>query len=142
MDRQRSVLQLGSSDLDAVASYLSENQEIVAGYCFGSQARRNCPAPRDIDIALLAAQRLALDELLALRRGLSLLLKSDRLDIVDLRAAGPVLRRNVIAANKRFFCRDEHAANDFEMRALADYRDSAYRRRRQLELLRADVSTQ
>lgn len=141
IDEQKPVVNFGAREIDAVASYLSQQTGIVAGYCFGSQARRDCPAPRDIDIAVLAGQRLCLDELLSLRRDLSLLLNSDRLDVVDLLAAGPVLRRNVVAANMRFFCRDEHAANEFELRALAEYRDSAYRRRMQLELLRADVST-
>lgn len=139
-DSNRRVRKLGDEDLQAVASLLRQRPEIVAGYCFGSQARPDCQAPRDIDIALLAESRLGLDQLLSLTRDLSLLLNSDQLDVVDLRAAGPVLRRNVIAANRRFFCRDEPAANEFELRALAAYRDSAYRRRWQMKMLRMDLS--
>jgi len=126
--------------LDAIAKWLHEADCFVAAYCFGSQMRRDCPAPGDVDIAVLGCERLTLDELLSLQCDWSLLLGTDRLDVVDLRAAGPVLKRNVVTHESRFYCRDEHAANEFELLALAEYRDSDYRRRLETQMLRASVT--
>jgi hypothetical protein len=53
-----------------------------------------------------------------------------------------VLKRNVIACGGRFFCRDAHEANEFELQALAEYQDSTYRRRLQADMLRRALSTQ
>lgn len=83
---------------------------------------------------------MSLDELLDVRRHVSLLLHTDELDLIDLRSAGAVLKRNVIACNGRFYCRDEHEVNEFELRAIAEYQDSAYRRRVQMEILRQQLA--
>jgi len=113
---------------------------MIAAYGFGSQAKGESPSPRDVDIAVLAGSRLSLDELLDLRRQLSSVLGTDRLDVVDLRSAGPVLKKNVIACDMRFYCRDDHAANEFELRVLSEYRDSAYRRGLQIKVLREELA--
>jgi uncharacterized protein len=123
-----------------LAACLEARGDAMAAYCFGSQARAGIPSPRDADIAILAERALSLDETLALRRDLSLLLKTDRLDMVDLRRAGPALKRNVIAGGTRFYCRDEHAANEFELQALHEYQDSAERRRVQMRVLRQELA--
>lgn len=129
---------LDEDDLRKVASCLDGRPEIIAAYCFGSQARSETASPRDVDIAVLAVSRIPLTDLLALRRDLSRTLGTDRLDLVDLRAAGPVLKRNVVASEARFYCREEHTANEFELQALSEYRDSAYRRRMQTAILRGE----
>jgi len=113
---------------------------MIAAYCFGSQSRGESPSPRDVDIAVLTRSRLTLDELLELRRDLSLALGTDQLDVVDLRSAGPVLKRNVIVCDMRFYCSDEHEANEFELRALSEYRDSAHRRKLQTQILRGEYA--
>jgi predicted nucleotidyltransferase len=133
---------LDEDDLGKMSTSLHGRPEIIAAYCFGSQARAQSAHQRDVDIAVLADARLPLHNLLALRRDLSLALGTDRLDLVDLRAAGPVLKRNVIAAEARFYCRNEHLANEFELRALSEYRDSAYRRRIQTDILRGEHASQ
>ena len=129
---------LDEDDLRKMASCLDGRPDVIAAYCFGSQARAESARTRDVDLAVLADARLPLNDLLALRRDLSRALGTDRLDLVDLRAAGPVLKWNVVASEARFYCRDEHAANEFELRALSEYRDSAYRRRMQTEILRRE----
>ena len=123
-----------------MAACLSARESIVAAYCFGSQTRSGHASPRDIDVAVLARSLLDLRELLDIRRDLVLLLGTDNMDVVDLHAAGPVLQRSVVAADTRFYCCDEHTANEFELRTLRAYQDSAYRRNVQYQYLSREAS--
>jgi len=131
---------LDGNDLSAVATSLQTRGDVVAAYCFGSQTRRAATCPRDVDIAILGRHALDLGEILDMRRALSILLRTDKLDLVDLRRAGPALKRNIVAGGIRLFCRDDHAANGFELQAISEYHDSAARRRTQMQYLREEMA--
>lgn len=122
-----------------IAACMEMRGDIVAAYCFGSQAIADRAAPRDLDIALLGRSRYGLGDLLSVHADLSRIIGDDSIDLVDLRAAGPVLKHRVVASGKRFFCADEARANEFEIQALGEYRDSQYRRRVQFRWLRESL---
>lgn len=123
-----------------IVECLRGNRRVIAGYAFGSQTRAGISSPRDVDLAVLGESRLAFSEALELRGDLARAIGTDRLDLVDLRAAGPVLQRNIIASDRRIYCRDEGAANAFELLVLSRYRDSAHRRRLQSDILLAEYT--
>jgi predicted nucleotidyltransferase len=126
---------LDDTDFAALTAVLREAPDLLAGYCFGSQAAPERRAPRDLDIAVLGAEPLGLMRLLELRAVLTGAIRSDALDLVDLRRATPVLRRQVIKSGHMLFARDLSFLNRFELDALREYQDSDYRRRVQLHYL-------
>ena len=56
-------------------------------------------------------------------------LATDRLDLVDLATASPVLRFRVVRDGRLLFAEDARTENEFEMAAIREYRDTAHRRR-------------
>lgn len=130
---------LGADTFGALSDFLSTHDDLIAAWCFGSQARQRPSCPRDLDLAVLGERPFDLTEMLTLRAPITRIVRSDKVDLVDLRRAGPVLKRQVIASGRRFFCRDESRANAFELQALAEYQDSHHRRREQARLLRAGL---
>lgn len=131
---------LHTNDFTRIAHVLRERQDVLATYCFGSQADSSCLAPRDVDLAVLGRARFTLDQLIEMTEAVSCAIARDDVDLVDLRAAGPVLKRQVVALSRLVYCRDEALVADFELSALAEFRDSQYRRRLQYELLRGELA--
>ena len=130
---------LRANALTRIADVLQGRQDVLAAYCFGSQADGNCPAPNDVDLAILGRARFALGQLIEIGDELSSAIGRDDVDLVDLRAAGPVLKRQVVALGRLLYCRNQASVADFELSALAEYRDSQHRRRLQYELLRGEL---
>jgi uncharacterized protein len=128
---------LDDTDFDCLTRVLRESPDLLAGYCFGSQTDPGRASPRDLDIAVLGTGRLTLRRLLELRATIAETIASDRVDLIDLRQAGPVLKRQVIKSRHPLFVRDQSLVNAFELQALREYQDSAYRRRVQFHYLSA-----
>ena len=126
---------LDDTDLDKLTATLSAAPDLLAGYLFGSQADPERQRPRDLDIAVLGAAPLPLRRLLGLGATITGVVGSDALDLIDLRRAGPVLKRQVIKTGRLLFTRDQSLVNHFELQALREYQDSAYRRRVQFSYL-------
>ncbi|AUB84381.1 type VII toxin-antitoxin system MntA family adenylyltransferase antitoxin [Candidatus Thiodictyon syntrophicum] len=124
---------LDETDFARLTAHLSAAPDLVAGYCFGSQVDPGRRSPRDVDIAVLPSETLSLRRLLELRAIVTDTLLIDAVDLVDLHQAGPVLKRQVIKSGRLLFARDQTLVNRFELRALRDYQDGAYRRRVQLQ---------
>lgn len=57
---------LDDTDFARLTNLLRDTPELAAGYCFGSQTDPTCRNPRDLDLAVLAAQPLGLRRLLDL----------------------------------------------------------------------------
>lgn len=131
---------LDDDTLKQVARALEQCAGLVAGYVFGSQVDPNRDAPRDLDIAILGTRPRTLQEILEVSSSIAKIIGCDRLDVVDLRAAGSVLKYQVVTTGKMLFCKDERATNEFELQVLREYRDSAYRRRVQFDLLRDSLA--
>jgi uncharacterized protein len=129
-----------------LANFMQTRSEIILGYLFGSLVNRKIGPVHDIDIALLiSADRLkALDqsEPYGLRArlivGIAGILGTDKIDLVLLNQASPVLLRQVVAKGRLIYCISEQERIRFETSALKRYADTAqlrnikrfYRRKR------------
>jgi len=64
-------------------------------------------------------------------------LGTERVDLVNLRNASPLLRFEIISSGVLIYKRNDEIENNFEMAALREYKDTAYLRNRQEKILRA-----
>lgn len=71
-----------------------------------------------------------------LKEALQEILDTDRLDLVDLRRASPVLRFEILSSGKPIYVSDENIRNRYEMETIQLYRDTEPMRRRQSAVLR------
>ncbi len=126
---------LDDTDFARLTNLLRDASELVAGYCFGSQTDPKCQHPRDLDLAVLAAQPLCLRRLLELGADITDRIANDAVDLIDLHQAGPVLKFQVIKSGHLLFARDQSLVNRFELAVMREYQDSAYRRRAQFSAL-------
>ena len=103
---------------------LAHFPDVQAIYLFGSYGTENEWPNSDVDIALLlpptAAKQtdyLALDDL---RAALEQLLGKE-VDLINLRQVSTVFRKEIIMAERRIYCADQYAADEFEMLTLSYY---------------------
>jgi predicted nucleotidyltransferase len=114
---------------------LFEKGEVMLAYLFGSLAREEKMSPRppsDVDLAILTKERPASQ----LYEKLADALGTDRLDLVDLRHASPIMRYEVMRSGKPIYVSDESAKERYEMDTIHLYRDTEPMRRRQREILK------
>jgi predicted nucleotidyltransferase len=113
--------------LSALRELLEPRPEILEAYLFGSTATGSAGAHSDVDVAVFLgtprppASRFgyAADLTAALMRGLG----TDRVDVVVLNEAGPVLYHRVLRDGVRVLARDVRATTVREGRALSRYCD-------------------
>ncbi len=113
--------------LDRLRDRLARRPEILEAYRFGSQARGEAAAHSDLDIAVYVDRdRLppapfgyAAGLIADLQSGLGL----DRLDVVVLNDAPPLLYHRVLRDGERLLARDLAATTTREGRALSRYCD-------------------
>jgi predicted nucleotidyltransferase len=111
----------GAEIIQTVLEYYPHTQAI---YLFGTYGTEYERPESDVDIALLlpspesekAGSIVQGDLLFALES----LLKKD-VDLINLRRVSTVLRKEVVAANRRIYTGDEYAAEEFEMLTLSQY---------------------
>lgn len=112
----------------AITRCLSEQEGIVAAWLFGSQATGRARPDSDVDVAVLLTgesdvltcheRRLTLSALLEKMTG-------NRIEIVVLNCAPPVLQHEILAHGRRLFEHDREARVAFEVRAGKIYADLA-----------------
>lgn len=107
-----------------------KNQPVELAYLFGSQASGKVKPLSDIDFAVLFAENLTDQERFELKikilGDLSEMLKTDKIDLVDLKAAPAFLQFEVIKKRSEVFVRNENARIDFETKALFNFFDRQY----------------
>jgi len=114
---------------------LLEKKGVLLAYLFGSLAKNGEKAPRqpgDVDLAVLTEEEPAW----RLQEALVEWLGTDRLDLVDLRRASPVLRFEILCGGRPIYISDESIRERYEMETLHLYRDTEPMRRRQREALK------
>jgi len=111
-----------------------QREGVLLAYLFGSlsQGRKAL----DVDLAILTQEMPAF----RLRETIVECLGTERIDLVDLRDASPVLRFEIVRSGRPFFISDEGVLNDFELETLHLYRDTAPLRRRQREYLKGRMA--
>lgn len=114
-----------ANETDVIArTVLAHYPAAQAIYLFGTYSTADEWPDSDVDIALLlppqqakAAKLLALSDL---RFDLEALLKKE-VDLINLRRVPTVLQKEIVAADRRIYCADEFAADEFEMLTLSYY---------------------
>lgn len=112
-----------------------EGEGVILAYLFGSLAKTGEVGergPHDVDLALLTEGKPAWK----LRDEIADALGTDRLDIVDLRRASPVLLFEIIRSGRLIYSSDEAVRERFVLDVLHLYRDTAPLRRRQRAALK------
>jgi len=98
-------------------------------YLFGSAARvlEGDGIPEDLDLAYVAGPR---SDFFGFAEALSRVLRSDRVDLVDLGAAPPVFAFEVVRTGRLLYRRSVERENAFELALTGRYRDEVVRLRR------------
>ena len=120
--------------LESLAPLL-EKKGVLLAYLFGSLATKGEKGPRqpgDVDLAVLTKEGPAWE----LQEALVESLGTDRLDLVDLRRASPVLRFEILCSGRPIYISNEDIRERYEMETLHLYRDTEPMRRRQREALK------
>ncbi|GAB4541562.1 MAG: hypothetical protein Kow0063_32500 [Anaerolineae bacterium] len=109
---------------------LFEREGVQLAYLFGSLGKGQ--QGNDIDLAILTQGEPAF----RLRSEITGCLGTERLDLVDLQHASPVLRFEILRTGQLLYAADPALSERFEMTTLQVYRDTAWLRRRQRTCLR------
>lgn len=99
----------------------------MLAYVFGSFPHREGAA--DIDLAILPGDSTLGD----LREKITEVLNTERIDLVNLKTANPVLRFEVVSTGVLIFKKSDHVENSFELSTLREYRDTGHLRAVQAE---------
>lgn len=106
-----------------------EAEGVFLAYLFGSLVRGK---GNDIDLAVLGDK----EDFAGLREKLWEALGTQRLDLVNLKTASPLLRFQIISSGILVYKKSDEIENAFELASLREYRDTAYLRKKQTLTLR------
>jgi predicted nucleotidyltransferase len=109
---------------------LFESEGILLAYLFGSLARRK--AGEDVDLAFLAEKRDGVN----LRQRMSDIIGTERIYLVNLRIVSPLLRFEIVRTGHLIYKKNKEVENAFELCTIKEYRDTAYLRAHQAEMLK------
>jgi predicted nucleotidyltransferase len=111
---------------------LFEEEGLQLVLLFGSAAARTVHRKSDIDLGFLFERPV---DLLALTNRVIRLLHTDRVDVVDLKRAGPLLNFSVAKKNRLLYERTSGVYNEFCSLAFRRYVDSKKLRDRRAEVI-------
>lgn len=129
-----------TAGLERAAKALARDARVQVVYAFGSRSRGSATASSDYDMAILIDGSLELRDELRLRARVVEALDTDRVDLVVLNTAPPLLRFEVVSTGRRLYARDELAADRFEERATMEFLDTAHMREVQYRLARESLA--
>ncbi len=109
---------------------LFEREGVQLVYLFGSLGQGQ--PGHDVDLAILTRGEPAF----RLRPAITECLGTERLDLVDLRRASPVLRFEILRTGQLLYAAEQALSERFEMATLHVYQHTAWLRRRQRAYLR------
>ncbi len=94
--------------------------DVQAIYFFGSAAVNLATSESDIDLAVLAGQKLEPNQLWQVAQALASLLNKE-VDLIDLWQASTVMRWQVVNTGQRLYCKDKSICDAFENTAFSAY---------------------
>ena len=109
---------------ESLTEVLTDEALVLAAYHFGSSSDGTAHASSDIDVGVLFRTRVPLEELIRIEIRLDDSIQQT-VDLVDVKRAGPFVALEIIRGN-RFFCRDETAADEFDLYVLRRAGDLEY----------------
>jgi predicted nucleotidyltransferase len=107
-----------------IETILDHYPNVQGIYLYGTFGTEDEWPNSDVDIALLLPPAEAKQVLSLMMSGLysALVTRLNKdIDLVNLRQVSTVLQKEVVAADRRIFCADEYAADEFEMLTLSFY---------------------
>jgi len=121
-----------------ILPFLEHDSRISVAYLFGSRVNKPDHSS-DIDIAFCTSDKFSWEDYYILYGDLAKTLSSDRIDLVWLNGADPILTFEVIKYGKVLICKDPDILNDFELMSKKRYYDYAlylnkHRRNREIGL--------
>lgn len=123
------------ADIEARLSRLNAlfvQEGVLLAYLFGSLLQTDRPA-QDADLALLMPKD---KRPYHLHQAITDCLDTERVDIVDLRRASPVLKFEIISNGRCLYAQNEDVEVDFVMASLRQYHDTNYLRQQQNKILK------
>lgn len=107
-----------------ITEYVSEKEEILLAWLFGSMAAGTSHIDSDVDIALLfrRGKEPDADAFLSLKSDLASRVERD-VDIVILNQASPIVRMQVLEKGEKLFERERRAYLEFFVRTMNEYDD-------------------
>ncbi len=102
---------------------LRKDHRVAAAYVFGSAAREEGGTPQDLDLAIFTEPSFGYENLHELNGTITHALRSDRVDIVWMNKADPILNFEIIKTGRLLFHRGAERLNDFELKAKKAYYD-------------------
>jgi hypothetical protein len=109
--------------IDLILATVAAERRIEACYLFGSRATGDATPDSDIDVAIYTDCRFAGEDLLELGADITRRLQSDRVHLVWLNRADPVVAFAVLRDGTLLHYRDADRLNDIERRLTLLYRD-------------------
>ena len=124
--------------ISLILPLLENDPRILTAYLFGSRIKKSDQSS-DIDIALYTSKDFSWKDYYLLYGKLSKALCSDRIDLVWLNEADPILSFEVIKYGKVLFYKDADLLNEFELKDKKRYYDyvlylNKHRRNREIGL--------
>jgi len=124
-------------------SALQKRDEVRVVYLFGSQASGTVNNISDIDIGVLLNEDFVKESVYGYRADLTAelvsLLRTDKVDLVVLNQAPPLLSHRVVRDGIVLHCKDESERIAFEVKMLNRFLDTAPLRERQNEYIKKSV---
>jgi predicted nucleotidyltransferase len=113
-----------SSESQIIQTILAHYPDVQAIYLFGSYGTEDEWPTSDVDIAILLppeeAKQVGSLLLSDLHLALERLLRKD-VDLINVRRVSTVFQKEIIMAERRIYCADVYAADEFEMLVLSYY---------------------
>ncbi len=110
---------------------LLAKEDVMLAYLFGSMVRDG--KGQDVDLALLMPEE---QRPFTLQQTINEFLDTERVDIIDLRRATPVMRFEIISTGQCIYAENETIQGQIEIIWLREYRDTAWLRKKHENLLR------
>jgi len=108
---------------DKLIDFVKKQSDIIALYLTGSSGTSSETPRSDIDLVALFKQSPTLFRLLSLEAQFSIILRKERIDLVDLSRSSLEFRFRVIRDGDLLFCRDEIALADYVENVINLYGD-------------------
>ncbi len=105
---------------------LLQSEYVFVAYLFGSMAEGQYHENSDLDLAVVTDKNFSVTQYLELISLLIKEIKSDKVDLIWLNKAKPLMKYEVIKNGRVLFYKNSEILNDFETRSMHEYRDSVY----------------
>ncbi len=134
-------LNLDLEEAIARLNKLFATKQVALAYLFGSYATGTNNPSSDLDLAVLMADQKNQDKKLYLQlfTAIQETLGTERVDLLNLDNASPLMKMEIVRSGRVIYARTEDELNNFEMKTIQEYLDTAYLRKVQNNYLKKRV---